>query len=113
VKLLIAYIQPDKLNTVKQALYKKEINRFSVMDVFGHSDEDGVHETYRGIEIQKDLLKKIKIEIALNDDFIDTAINIIMEACSSGEAGDGKIFITPIERAISISTKQEGPSSIG
>ena len=77
MKLLIAYIQPHKLNDVKEvpvAHFEKDIQRFSVMNVYGHSEEDGFNESYRGIEIQKDLIKKIKIEIALNDNFVDEVV---------------------------------------
>jgi len=113
LKLLIAYIQPDKLGSVKKALYAANINRFTVVDTFGHSDEDGLHESYRGIEIEVDLLKKIKIEIALNDDFVDNAVNAIRQAGKSGQLGDGKIFILPIEQAFRIRSDQSGSEAIG
>ena len=113
MKLLHAYIQPNKLNDVKKALYAKDIKRFSVMNVYGHSEEDGIHESYRGIELEVDLLKKIKIEIALNENFVDTAVDAIQMACSTGEVGDGKIFITPLEKAFRIRSDDEGNVAIG
>jgi len=113
MKLVIAYIKPDKLGVVKQALYDNSIKRFSVSDVYGHSDEDGIAESYRGIEIQVDLINKIKIEIALNDEFVEVAVNAILEAGKSGQLGDGKIFVLPIEQAYRIRSRQSGKDAIG
>jgi nitrogen regulatory protein P-II 2 len=113
MKLLHAYIQPHKLNDVKKALYEQDIKRFSVMSVYGHSEEDGIHESYRGIEIEVDLLKKIKIEIALNDDFVKIAVEAIQKACSTGTVGDGKIFITPLENAFRIRSNEQDSVAIG
>lgn len=113
MKLLFAYIQPHKLNDVKQALYQCNIKRFSVMNVYGHSEEDGIHESYRGIEIEKDLLKKIKIEIALNDNFVEVAVEAIQMACQTGSLGDGKIFILPLEQAFRIRSEERDSIAIG
>ena len=113
MKLLLAYIQPSKLNEVKKSLYNNDIKRFSVMDVYGHSEEDGIHESYRGIEIEIDLLKKIKIEIALNDDFVDIAVKAIRTACQTGSLGDGKIFVLPIEKAYRIRSDETNSVAIG
>ena len=113
MKLLFAYIQPHKLNDVKQALYENDIMRFSVMNVYGHSEEDGIHESYRGIEIEKDLLKKIKIEIALNDNFVEIAVKAIQDACKTGSMGDGKIFILPLEQAFRIRSEERDSIAIG
>jgi len=113
MKLLFAYIQPNKLNDVKQSLFKNNIKRFSVSNVYGHSEEDGIHESYRGIEIEVDLLKKLKIEIALNDDFVDTAVSAIREACQTGSIGDGKIFILPLEKAFRIRSDEQDNTAIG
>ena len=113
MKLLIAYIQPHKLNDVKKALFLRDIKRFSVMNVYGHSEEDGVHESYRGIEIQKDLIKKIKIEIALNENYVEEAVTAIQEACKTGRLGDGKIFLLPLEKAFRIRSEEEDSVAIG
>ena len=113
MKLLIAYIQPHKLNDVKKALFEKEIKRFSVMNVYGHSEEDGLHESYRGIEIEVDLIKKIKIEIALNDNFVDVAVEAITSACQTGDLGDGKIFLLPLEKAFRIRSTEKDSVAIG
>ena len=113
MKLLFAYIQPHKLNDVKKALYENDIKRFSVMNVYGHSEEDGINESYRGIEIEKDLLKKIKIEIALNDNFVDIAVSAIQQACRTGSLGDGKIFIIPLECAFRIRSEDRDSIATG
>jgi nitrogen regulatory protein PII len=113
MKLLIAYVQPQKLNEVKHALYKEDIRRFTVADVYGHSDEDLVHEHYRGIEVEVDLLKKIKFEIALNDNYVEKAVKAIKSACRSGKLGDGKIIIVPIEKVYRIRSDDEDSTAIG
>ena len=91
---------------------KNNIKRFIVKDCYGHSDEDSIIETYRGIEMEVDLLKKIQIEIAVNDDFVDQAVSAILEGGKSGSIGDGKIFISPIETCYRIATGEEGSDSI-
>lgn len=113
MKMIMAVIQPNKLNRVKELLYKNKINRFIIDDCFGHSDEDTIIEKYRGVEMEIDLKRKIRIQIAVNDDHVDKAVNAILEGGKSGKIGDGKIFVYPIEKCYRISTGDEGSSSIG
>lgn len=113
MKMIVAIVQPDKLNRIKKLLYENDINRFVVNDCYGHSEEDVIIETYRGVEMEVDLLKKIRIQIAVNDDFVDKAVNAILEGGKSGNIGDGKIFVYPIEKCYRIATGEEGESSIG
>lgn len=113
MKMIVAIVQPSKLNKIKRLLYKNDINRFIVSDCYGHSEEDSIIETYRGVEMEIDLLKKIRIQIAVNDDFVDKAVKAILEGGKTGKIGDGKIFVYPIERCYRISTGEEGESSIG
>jgi nitrogen regulatory protein P-II 2 len=115
MKMIVAIIHPSKLSAVKAALYEAKINRFIVSDCFGHSDEHSTIESYRGVEMEIDLKRKIRIQIGVNDDFVDTAVNAILGSAKTGEtgAGDGKIFVQPIERTIRISSGEEGKDAIG
>jgi nitrogen regulatory protein P-II 1 len=112
MKMIVAIVQPSKLNKIKKLLYKNKINRFVVNDCYGHSDEDSIIETYRGVEMEIDLKKKIRLQIAVNDDFVDTTVNAILEGGKTGKIGDGKIFVFPIEKCYRIATGEEGEISI-
>ena len=113
MKMIIAVIQPEKLNQVKKLLYAYEINRFIVQDCFGHSDEHSVIETYRGVEMEVDLKKKIRVSIAVNDEFVDKAVKAILEGGRTGKIGDGKIFVLPLHECYSISSGKSGADAIG
>ncbi len=113
MKMIVAIVQPEKLNKIKKLLYKNEINRFIINDCYGHSDEDSIIETYRGVEMEIDLKKKIRIQMAVNDEYVDKAVEAILKGGKSGNIGDGKIFVYPIERCYRISTGEEGSDSIG
>ena len=113
MKLILAIIQPEKLNQVKKLLYANEINRYIVQDCFGHSDEHSVIETYRGVEMEVDLKKKIQISIAVNDEFADKAVKAILEGGRTGKIGDGKVFVMPLDNCYSISSGKSGSEAIG
>ena len=113
MKLIIAYIQPEKLNKVKQALYEKEIFKISVTNALGCGQQKGYHETFRGVEYEVNLLKKVRIEIAVNADFVQPTIDAIISAARTGNIGDGKIFIINLEECIRIRTGEKGNDAIG
>lgn len=113
MKLVVAYIQPERLNAVKQALYEKEVFKMSVTNALGCGEEIGYQETYRGAEIEVNLLKKIRIEIALNEDFLQAAIEAIIKGAKTGQIGDGKIFIHKLDECIRIRTGETGHDAIG
>ena len=113
MKLIIAYIQPEKFNRVKKILFEKNIHKISVVDAFGHSEESGYLESYRGVEMEIDLLKKIRLEIAVNEDYVEQVVNAILEGGKTGELGDGKIFVLPIEQCYRIRTGEKGAEAIG
>lgn len=113
MKLIIAYIQPEKLNAVKQALYEKEVYKISVTNALGCGQQKGYHEAYRGVDFEVNLLKKIRIEIAVNADFVDTTIEAVIRGARSGRIGDGKIFVIPLEECIRIRTGERGSDAIG
>jgi nitrogen regulatory protein P-II 1 len=113
MKLIIAYAQPEKLNDVKQALYAVDIFKISVTNALGCGQQKGYHETYRGVDVEVNLLKKIRLEIAVNDDFVQPTIDAIVKGARTGNIGDGKIFVLPLERCIRIRTGEEGNDAIG
>lgn len=113
MKLVIAYIQPEKLVDVKQALYKKEVFKMSVTNALGCGQQRGYSETYRGVDIEVNLLKKVRLEIAVNDHFVEPTIEAIIEGARSGNIGDGKIFILDLPECIRIRTGERGSEAIG
>ena len=112
MKLIIAIIQPTKLEAVKEALSHVEVFRLTVMDVQGFGRQKGHTELYRGAEYVVDFLPKVKIEIVLADDMADKAIEAIRRSAQTGRIGDGKIFVSNIEEAIRIRTGESGLDAI-
>lgn len=113
MKMIIAMIQPHKLNDVKQALYKAEVHKMTVTNVLGCGQQRGFHETYRGVETEVNLLKKVRLEIAVNDAFVKPTIDAIISGARSGNIGDGKIFVLPLEQCYRIRTGENGNDAIG
>lgn len=113
MKLIIAIIQPYKLEEVKEELYKTEINLITVSEVLGHGRQKGVTEFYRGHKETGNLLRKIRLEIAVNEDFVEPAIKAITKGAKTGEIGDGKIFVLNLEECVRIRTQERGKEAIG
>jgi nitrogen regulatory protein P-II 2 len=113
MKLIIAYIQPHKLNDVKAELYRNEVYKLSVTNSLGCGQQKGYHESYRGVDIEVNLLKKVRLEIAVNDEFVDLTIDAIVRGARTGEIGDGKIFVTPLEDVVRIRSGERGSVAIG
>jgi nitrogen regulatory protein P-II 1 len=113
MKLVIAIIQPHRLEEVKAELYKAEVNLITVSEVLGHGRQKGITEVYRGIKETGNLLRKIRLEIAVNDNFVEPTVKAIVKGARTGETGDGKIFILPLERCVRIRTGEEGREAIG
>ena len=113
MKLVIAIIQPDKLEDVKQELYKAQINLLTVSEVVGHGRQKGIAEIYRGAKETGNLLRKIRLEIAVNDNFLDAAIKAIVKGAKTGETGDGKIFVLELSECVRIRTEERGSPAIG
>ena len=113
MKLITAYIQPEKLNDVKMALYAADIYKMSVSNALGCGQQKGFHETYRGVDIEVNLLKKVRLEIAVNEDYVRPTIDAIVKGARTGEIGDGKIFVTALEQCVRIRTGDEGHDAIG
>jgi len=113
MKLVVAYIQPHKLNDVKQALYKRQVYKMSITNALGCGEQHGYQESYRGIKFEVNLLKKVRLEIAVNENFVEKAVEGIIEGARSGQIGDGKIFIVDLGECIRIRTGESGGKAIG
>ncbi len=113
MKLIIAIIQPHRLEEVKQELYKEDVNLITVSEVLGHGRQKGITEVYRGVKETGNLLRKIRLEIAVNDTFVAPTIKAIMKGAQTGETGDGKIFVLPLEECVRIRTGEKGKVAIG
>ena len=87
MKLIIAYIQPERLNDVKQSLYEKEVYKISVTNALGCGQQKGYHESYRGVDIEVNLLKKVRLEIAVNEDFVKPTVDAIIKGARTGNIG--------------------------
>ncbi|CAN5914478.1 P-II family nitrogen regulator [soil metagenome] len=115
MKLIIAVIQPNKLEAVKEALSQVEVFRLTVTDVQGFGRQKGYTEVYRGQEFTVNLLRKIELQIAVNEDFVEPTVEAIVRAAKSGpegKIGDGKIMILPMDECIRIRTGERGPEAI-
>lgn len=113
MKLIIAYIQPHKLNDVKKSLFKAEVYKVSVTNSLGCGQQKGYHESYRGIPIEVNLLKKVRLEIAVNEGFVEKTVNAIIDGARTGQIGDGKIFVLDLPECIRIRTGERGGEAIG
>jgi nitrogen regulatory protein P-II 2 len=113
MKLVIAVIRPEKLADVKKELKEASVNLMTVVNVIGSGRQKGYPETYRGVKHEIKLLKKVEIQIAINDDYVEPTIKAITRGAKTGSIGDGKIFIIPIEECIRIRTSERGTRAIG
>ena len=113
MKLIIAIIQPYRLEEVKKALYDADVHLITVSEVLGHGRQKGVDEFYRGAKETGNLLRKIRLEIAVNENFVKPTIEAIIKGARTGKIGDGKIFVVDLPRCIRIRTGDEGNEAIG
>ena len=113
MKLIIALIQPHKLPDVKQALFEADVHKMTVTNALGCGQQKGFTETYRGVIHEVNLLKKIRLEIAVNKDFVNPTIDAIIKGARTGNIGDGKIFVLDLPECIRIRTGEKGKDAIG
>ncbi len=113
MKLVIAYIQPEKLDDVKESLFAKGITKMSVTNSLGCGQQMGYQETYRGVKMEVNLLKKARLEIAVNDKYLEPTIEAIIAGARTGEIGDGKIFVHELTDVVRIRTGERGGEAIG
>jgi len=113
MKLIIAIVQSDKLKDVKQALRNVKVGKITVSDVVGCGAQVGKTDTGDGIITEGNLLDRVRFEIAVNDDYVKPTLDAIIEGARTGNIGDGKIFIVPLEECIRIRTGENGRMAIG
>ena len=113
MKYVVAVIQPDRVDEVLKKLEEKEIHLVTVSNVVGRGRQKGIAEVYRGHKEQGSLLIKVKLELAVNDEFVEPTIKAIVEGARTGQIGDGKIFVLDLAQCIRIRTGEKGNLAIG
>ena len=112
MKLVIAIVRPEKANDVLEALYRAEVRGVSMSRVQGHGGELDHVETYRGTTVKMELAEKVRFEIAVTDPFVEPTVAALSEGARTGEVGDGKIFVIPLERAVRIRTGESDNAAV-
>jgi nitrogen regulatory protein P-II 1 len=112
MKLVIGIVRPEKANDVMEALYRAEVRGISVSRVQGHGGELDRVETYRGTTVQVGLSEKVRFEVAVSDDFVQPTIDALCEGGRTGEVGDGKIFVIPVDRVVRIRTGETDNAAV-
>ena len=113
MKLIVAMIQPHKLPEVKEALFEADVHKMTITNALGCGQQKGYTETYRGVPTEVNLLKKIRLEIAVSEEFVEPTVNAIIKGARTGEIGDGKIFVSDLVDCIRIRTDERGKEAIG
>jgi nitrogen regulatory protein P-II 1 len=112
VKLVIGIVRPEKANDVLEALYRAEVRGVSISRVEGHGGELERVETYRGTTVKMGLSDKVRFEVAVSDSFVETTVQALCEGARTGEVGDGKIFVVPLEQAVRIRTGESDEAAV-
>ena len=112
MKLVVAIIRPEKLNEVLEALYRAEVRGLTISRVRGHGGETEAVETYRGTTVKVELHDKVRIEIGVSDPFVQPTVKAILSAGATGDVGDGKVFVLPVEKVYRIRTGEEDRSAV-
>lgn len=112
MKLIVAIVRPDKVNEVLEALYRAEVRGLTLSRVQGHGGELERVETYRGTTVKVALTEKVRFEIGVSDHFVEPTVKAIMGAARTGEVGDGKIFVVPVEKVYRIRTGEEDTAAV-
>jgi nitrogen regulatory protein P-II 1 len=112
MKLVVAIVRPEKLNDILEALYRAEVRGLTISRVRGHGGETEAVETYRGTTVKVELHDKVRLEIGVSDNFVDPTVKAILKAGATGEVGDGKVFVLPVEKVYRIRTGEEDRSAV-
>ena len=112
MKLITAIIRPEKLNEVLEALFQADVHGLTISRAQGHGGETEQVETYRGTTVKMELVEKVRIDIGVSEGFVDRTISALTAAARTGEVGDGKIFVTPVERVVRIRTGEEDQAAV-
>jgi nitrogen regulatory protein P-II 1 len=112
LKLVIGIVRPEKANDVLASLYRAEVRGLSISRVQGHGGETERVETYRGTTVKMGLSEKVRFEIAVSDDFVDPTVSALVEGARTGDVGDGKIFVLPLERVVRIRSGEADEAAV-
>jgi nitrogen regulatory protein P-II 1 len=112
MKLVVAIIRPDRLNSVLEELYKADVQGLSISRVHGHGGERENVETYRGTTVKMELSEKVRLEIGVSNHFVDPTVQAILSGAQTGTVGDGKIFVLPVEKVYRIRTREEDQAAV-
>lgn len=112
MKLIVAIVRPEKLNDVLEALFRAEIRGLTVSAVRGHGGEMEQVETYRGMTVKVELHDKVRLEIGVSDPFVDRTVDAILTSARTGDVGDGKVFVLPVEKVYRIRTGEEDQAAV-
>ena len=112
MKLVLAIVRPDRVNAVLEALYRADVRGLTISRVHGHGGEIEPVQTYRGTTIKVELQEKVRIEIGVSDHFVEPTIEAILSAAATGEVGDGKIFVMPVEQVVRIRTGEKDEAAV-
>lgn len=112
MKLVVAIVRPEKLNDVLAALYAAEVRGLSLSRVQGHGGETEHVETYRGTTVKMELAEKVRIEIGVSDHFVEPTVRAILRSARTGDVGDGKVFVLPVEKVFRIRTGEEDQAAV-
>lgn len=112
MKLVVAIVRPEKLTDVLEALFRAEVRGLTISRVQGHGGETERAETYRGTTVKMELSEKVRLEIGVSDHFVEPTVHAILKAAQTGEVGDGKIFVLPVERVYRIRTAERDEAAV-
>jgi nitrogen regulatory protein P-II 1 len=112
MKLVVAIVRPEKLSDVLEALFRAEVRGLTIGRIQGHGGETEHVETYRGTTVRMELSEKVRIEIGVSDHFVEPTVRAILNAARTGEVGDGKVFVLPVEKVYRIRTGEEDQSAV-
>jgi nitrogen regulatory protein P-II 1 len=112
MKLIVAIVRPEKVNDVLMALFKAEVRGLTIGKVQGHGGETERVATYRGERVKMALQEKVRLEIGVSEPFVDVTVNAILDSARTGEVGDGKVFVVPVEKVYRIRTGEEGRGAV-
>ncbi|MEU0508375.1 P-II family nitrogen regulator [Amycolatopsis sp. NPDC006125] len=112
MKLLTAVVRPFVLDDVRQALERLAVLGMTVTEVQGYGRQKGHREVYRGAEYQVDFVQKLRVEVLLDDELVERAIEAVVGACRTGRIGDGKVWVTPVDTVVRVRTGERGPDAI-
>ena len=112
MKRIIAIVRPEKLEPLKEALFAANVSGMTIAQVMGRGNQHGWSEYYRGTEVLLNMIPKVKFELIVADDAVDGIVELICDTAATGEVGDGKIFISPVEEVVRIRTREHGEAAI-